>query len=72
MDKEKAEREGWKLGSITSGVHLRRIVGMCEELGLEVNLEEITPEECGGCNICYIAGNETIYKVYTRQKAGVP
>ena len=72
MGKAKTEREGWKLASITSGLHLRRIVGMCEELGLDVNLEEITPEECGGCNICYIAGNETIYKVYTRRKAGVP
>ena len=40
MDKEKIEREGWKLASITSGVHLRRIVGMYEELGLDVSLEE--------------------------------
>jgi len=72
MDKEKIEREGWKLAAITFGVHLRRIVEMCKELGLDVNLEEVTPEECGGCTICYVAGNETIYKVYTRRKDEIP
>ena len=72
MDKEKIEREGWKLASITSGAHLRRIVGMYEELGLDVNLEGVTPEDCGGCTICYIAGNETIYRVYTRRKDEIP
>ena len=72
MDKEKIEREGWKLASITSGAHLRRIVEMYEELGLDVNLEGVTPEDCGGCTICYIAGNETIYRVYTRRKDEIP
>ncbi len=68
MGKEKIEREGWKLTSITSGAHLKRILEMYEELGLDVNLEEVTPEECGGCTICYIADNEAIYRVYTRRK----
>ena len=66
MDKDKMEKEGWKLASITSGAHLRRIMKMYEELGLEVYLEEVTPEECGGCTICYVADNETITRIYTR------
>ena len=68
MGKEKIEREGWKLASTTSGTQLRRILEMYDELGVDVNLEEVTPEECGGCTICYIADNETIYRVYTRRK----
>ena len=43
MDKEKIEREAWKLALISSGVHLRRIVEMYEELGLDVNLEDGLP-----------------------------
>lgn len=72
MDKEKIGREGWKLASTTSGAHLKRIVEMYEEIGMEVNLKEVTPEECGGCTICYMAGNEAIYRVYTRRKDETP
>lgn len=68
MDRTEIEREGWRLGSVTSGLHLRQIVDIYKELGLEVRLEEIAPEECGGCNSCYIADGETIYRVYTRPK----
>ena len=63
---EELEREGWKLASTTSGAHLRRILEMYEEIGLDVYLEEVTPEECGGCTICYTAGDETITRIYTR------
>ena len=66
MDKEKMEKEGWKLASTSSGAHLRRILEMYEELGFEVYTEEVTPEECGGCTICYTAGNETITRIYTK------
>ena len=62
MDKEKIEREGWKLASTTSGTHLKRIVEMYNELGFEVYLEEVTPEECGGCTKYYVASNETIIR----------
>lgn len=70
MDKKKMEREGWKLASTTSGAHLQRILEMYQELGLDTNLEEVTPEECGGCTLCYVAGNETIYRIFTRRKDG--
>ena len=62
------EEEGWKLAATSSGAHLRRIVEMYQEVGFDVHLEEITPEECGGCTICYVAGNETITRIYTRRK----
>ena len=65
--REPAE-EGWELASTTSGAHLRRILEMYRELGLEVCLEEVTPEECGGCTICYVAGGEAITRIYTRRK----
>ena len=66
--RQELEREGWKLASTTSGAHLRRILEMYEELGFEVYLEEVTPQECGGCTICYVLGDETITRIYTRSK----
>ena len=71
VDNEKIEREGWTLASTTSGAHLSRILEMYRELGLDVHLEEVTSEECGGCTLCLIAGNETIYRVYTRRAGKV-
>ena len=66
--REELEKEGWKLASTTSGAHLRRILEMYEEIGLDVCLEEVTPEECGGCTICYTVGDETITRIYTRPR----
>ena len=68
MDKDRIEREGWKLASTTSGEHLTRVLEMYHELGFGVYTEEVTPEECGGCTTCYVAGDETIYRIYTRAK----
>ena len=68
MNREKMEKEGWKPASISGGSHLERIIGMYKELGFEVCLEEMTPEECTGCTSCYVAENETIYRIYTRAK----
>lgn len=66
--REELEKEGWRLASTTSGAHLRRILEMYQEIGLDVYLEEVTPEECGGCTICYTVGDETITRIYTRPK----
>ena len=66
IDNRKMKMEGWKLASVTSGAHLKRILEMCEELGFDVYTEEVTPEECGGCTTCYVAGNETITRIYTK------
>jgi multimeric flavodoxin WrbA len=69
--KDELEKEGWKVASITGGEHLRRTLEMYEELGVETYLQEITPEECGGCTECYKAG-ETIHRIYTKAGDGQP
>ncbi len=61
------EREGWRLASITSGEHLRRMLATYEELGIETRIQEIGPDECAGCRECYRTGNETQYRVYVKQ-----
>ena len=67
--KDDLEKQGWTPASVTGGQHLHRTVEMYEELGFETHLEEISPEECGGCTECYKSDGETIYQVYTRPKA---
>lgn len=66
--KDNPEKDGWKTASVTGGQHLQRALEMYEELGMEVRLEEINPDECEGCTTCYKDSNETIYRIYTRQK----
>lgn len=66
--KQQLEAEGWKLASVTGGDHLKRTLEMYQELGIEVYLEEVKPEEAEGCAECYKAGNETIYRIYTKAK----
>jgi len=64
---EKA-REGWTEVSISGGPHLERMVETYQEMGFEVYLEEVDPNECEGCTLCYEEANETIYRVYTRRR----
>lgn len=64
--RDKSPEEGWRLASITGGEHLRKTLAMYDELGIETQLEEISPKDCGGCTECYQANNEIIYRVYTR------
>lgn len=68
MDREKMEGEGWQLASTSSGADVKRIVEMYQELGFDVYTEEITPEQCGDCTICFVAGDETLTRIYTRPK----
>lgn len=65
--KDELERQGWKVASVSSGDHLRRVLATYEELGIETVLEEISPEECSGCRECYRSGNETPYRIYVKQ-----
>ena len=65
--KQELETEGWKLASVTGGDHLKRILEMYQELEIEVYLEEVRPEEYGGCTECFTAGNEAIYRIYTKR-----
>lgn len=70
--KQQLETEGWKLASVTGGAHLERTLQMYQELGIEVYLEEVKPEECTGYTECYTAANEAIYRIYTRPKGAWP
>ena len=65
--RKELEAAGWKLASVTGGDHLKRTLEMYQELGIEVHLEEVKPEECGGCTKCFTADNETIFRIYTKQ-----
>jgi len=64
--RDELEKQGWRAATVTGGEHLRRALEMYREVGLETYLEEITPEECGGCTECYKSAGETIYRIYTR------
>lgn len=66
--KQELEKEGWKVASTTGGQHLQRTLEMYYELGMEVRLEEIDPDECGECTTCYKESNEMMYSIYTRPK----
>lgn len=63
---EQLEAEGWKLASITSGEHLKRMLDMYEELGIEVYMKKASADECQHCTECYKEEKEFIFKVYTR------
>jgi len=41
---------------------------MYEELGFEVSLEDVKPEEVEQCTKCFQERDEKIYRVYTRAK----
>jgi multimeric flavodoxin WrbA len=63
---QQLEAEGWKIASVTGGAHLKRTLEMYRELGIEVYLEKVKPEECEGCTKCFTENNEAIYRIYTR------
>jgi hypothetical protein len=60
------EDQGWKLACISGGTHFKRTLDMYKELGIEVHIEKIEPEQCGSCTKCYEEGNEDIYRIYTK------
>jgi hypothetical protein len=64
MTKTKQD-EGWKEICISSGDHLKRTVEMVEELGFEIRLQELSPDELEGCSVCY-GENEKVYRLLAR------
>lgn len=62
---------GWEGVAIDGETHVKRIADMYEELGFEVRLEEIKPEEVEQCTKCLQERNEKIYRVCTRRKQEV-
>jgi multimeric flavodoxin WrbA len=66
--KKRIEKEGWKLASTTGGEHLKRTLEMYKELDIETRVIELDKDTCVECTKCYADGNNTAYRVYTRQK----
>jgi hypothetical protein len=58
----------WREVAIDGETHFRRLVDMYEELGFEVRLEGVKPEEVERCTKCLQESGEKIYRVYTRYK----
>jgi hypothetical protein len=58
----------WKEVAVDGKTHLKRVVDMYEELGFEVRLEEVKPEEVEQCTQCLQEKGERIYRVYARRK----
>ena len=63
---QQLEAEGWKIASVTGGTHLKRTLEMYRELGIEVYLEKVKPDECEGCTQCFTEDNKAIARIYTR------
>jgi hypothetical protein len=62
------EMMDWQEVAIDGETHLKRLVEMYEELGFEVRLEEVKPEEVERCTQCLQERGEKIYRVYARRK----
>lgn len=76
MEKEKLEKEGWKLSSISSGVHLKRWVKEFDDMGFDVYLEKIDFSKgnkaevgCGSeCIACYVNEQDPPYRIYIKSR----
>ena len=58
----------WQEVAVDGERHVGRLVDMYEELGFEVRLEEVKPEEVEHCTKCLQESGEKIYRVYARRK----
>ena len=58
----------WQEVAVDGETHLKRVVDMYEELGFEVRLEEVKPEEVEHCTQCLQERGGKIYRVYARRK----
>ena len=61
----------WQEVAIDGEKHLKRLVDMYEELGFELRLKEVKPEDLEQCTQCLEESGEKIYQVYAWRKSGV-
>jgi hypothetical protein len=59
----------WQDVAIDGEKHLKKVMDMYEELGFEVRLEEVKPEEVQQCTQYLQESGERIYRVHARRKA---
>jgi hypothetical protein len=64
---QQLKAEGWKIATVTGYASLDRILDMYQELGVQVYLEKIRPDQCEGCTQCFTESGEAIYRIYTKQ-----
>lgn len=60
--------EGWEMRLTIDEPRLSELVGMYEELDLEVRLEPFNPENETGCSECMKASPERYKTLFTRKK----
>jgi len=58
----------WQEIAVDGETHLKRLVDVHGELGFEVRLEEVKPEEVDQCAQCLQERGERIYRVHARRK----
>ena len=58
----------WQEVGVDGETHLKRVMDMYEELGFEIRLEEVKPEEVEHCTQCLQEKGEKIYRAYARRK----
>jgi len=61
----------WQEVAIDGEIHLKRMLEMYKELGFEVRLEEVQPEEVEHCTECLQQTGEKIYRVLVRREQEV-
>ncbi len=68
---EELALEGWSKKFTASEPKLTEYAKMYEELGFDVRLEAITPQDLGeGCNSCFMAACDLYRTIYTRPRKG--
>ncbi|MDH5364325.1 MAG: hypothetical protein OEW82_04050 [Dehalococcoidia bacterium] len=58
----------WQEIALDGETHVKRITDIYQELGFEVRLEELKPDEVKQRTKCLQERGEKIYRVYTRRK----
>ncbi len=69
--KEELTASGWQRQATYDEPRLSEMVGMYQELGLEVHLETFDPEaeaDCTDCTECMKVAPENYKTIYTRRK----
>ena len=64
--------QGWEKRTIYDEPRLSELVDMYEEMGFEVLLEPVIPEEEPGCSECMKIVPERYKVLYTRKKNRLP
>jgi hypothetical protein len=65
---EELALEGWERQTTYDEPRLSEMIAMYEEIGFEVRLEPLNPDEEPGCTECMKTSPEKYKVIYTRKK----